>query len=163
MRGKHVEPPRVGGREACPPPHARADGEALAALRDRGGRLTRQRSIIWQTLVDSTSTHLSAAEICAAVKEKAPALHRATVYRTIETLVGEGLLLRTDLGTERSYYELPGKHRHHHVVCISCGAVVHIHERDIEPIVERVEAASGYIVDDLELTFSGRCPKCPTT
>ena len=150
MRGNHIEPPR-------------ATGDALAALRARGGRLTRQRSIIWQALVDSPSTHLSAAEICVAVKEKAPALHRATVYRTIDTLVGEGLLLRTDLGTDRSYYELPGAHRHHHVVCNSCGAVAHIHERDIEPIVERVAAASGYIVDDVELTFSGRCPRCPAS
>jgi Fe2+ or Zn2+ uptake regulation protein len=149
MRGKHSDPPR-------------ADGQALAALRARGGRLTRQRSLIWQTLLDSRSTHLSAAEICAAVKEKAPELHRATVYRTVDTLVCEGLLLRTDLGADRSYYELPGEHRHHHVVCSSCGAVAHVHDCELGSIAERVEAASGYAVDDLELTFSGRCPKCPT-
>jgi Fe2+ or Zn2+ uptake regulation protein len=147
VRGTHIEPPR-------------ADGEALAALRARGGRLTRQRSLIWQTLVDSMRTHLSAAEICAAVKGKAPELHRATVYRTVDALVGEGLLLRTDLGTDRSYYELPGAHRHHHVVCKSCGAVAHIHDRDIGPVLDRVEAASGYAVGDLELTFPGRCPEC---
>jgi Fur family ferric uptake transcriptional regulator len=136
---------------------------ALSALRARGGRLTRQRSLIWETLLANRGSHLSAAQIAEAVSAKNRALHQATVYRTLDTLAGDGLLLRTDLGGNRSYYELPAEHRHHHVVCSSCGAVAHIHHQDVETILERVQTVSGYTLADSELTFSGQCPNCPTS
>ena len=134
--------------------------DALSALRLGGRRLTRQRSLIWNTLRESQGSHLSAAQIAEAVKAKDPSLHQATVYRTLDTLAGDGLLLRTDLGADRSYYELPAEHRHHHVVCSACGAVAHVHDHDVEAIVGHIQTASGYTLADVELTFSGRCPNC---
>jgi Fur family ferric uptake transcriptional regulator len=141
---------------AAPPP------EALRALRSQGRRLTRQRVLIWDTLVESRDRHLSAADVADAVHARDPELHQATIYRTLETFVDGGLLLRTDLGADRSYYELPAEHRHHHVVCTGCGAVAHIHHEDVEEIVGRVQTASGYALDETDLAFSGRCPDCAT-
>jgi Fur family ferric uptake transcriptional regulator len=136
--------------------------DALSTLRARGRRLTRQRRVIWDTLLESRHRHVSAADIADAVRARDPRLHQATIYRTLDALVADGLLLRSDLGADHRYYELPGEHRHHHIVCHSCGAVTHIHDVEIAATLERVQAASGYTLDDAELTFSGLCPNCPT-
>jgi Fur family ferric uptake transcriptional regulator len=137
--------------------------ETLARLRANGRRLTRQRTLIWRTLLERRGSHLSASEIAKMVRVYNSELHQATVYRTLEALVQEGLLLQTDLGAQHSYYELPAEHRHHHVVCSSCGAVTHIHDAEIQPLLTVVQAASGFTLKAAELTFYGRCATCPSS
>jgi Fur family ferric uptake transcriptional regulator len=132
----------------------------VTAIHAPGRRLTRQRALIWEALVENEGGHLSAADVTLAVRANAPDLHHATIYRTLDRLVQDGLLRRTDLGAGRSYYELAAEHRHHHVVCASCGAVAHLHEEIVETMFARVEAASGYTLTGTELTFQGRCPAC---
>ena len=78
----------------------------VAAIRTRGRRLTAQRSLIWDALVERGDAHVSAAELAEAVWARAPEVHRSTVYRTLDVLVEDGLVLRTDLGGDRGYYEL---------------------------------------------------------
>src|SRR6266850_708703 len=109
---------RAHGTDGTPSGHVHlAPAEdALSSLRARGRRVTRQRTLIWDTLVDRQGTHLSAADIAEAVATRDPELHQATIYRTLDALVADGLLLRTGLGSDRSYYELVSNHRHHHLV-----------------------------------------------
>ncbi len=131
-----------------------------AATRDRGRRRTRQRLLIWDAVVGTRGAHFSAADLARMVSRYDPAVHRATVYRTLDLLVDDGLLLRTDLGAERVYYELATDHRHHHVVCTSCGRVVHVHDDVIAATIAVIEAATGFSVGKDELTFPGRCHGC---
>jgi len=132
----------------------------VAAIRSHGRRLTPQRSLIWDVLVEQGDAHVSAADLADAVHERAPELHRSTVYRTLDVLVEDGLVLRTDLGSDRSYYELAADHHHHHVVCTSCGEIAHVHDDAIAAAVACVQAASGYRLARQELTFAGLCPAC---
>ena len=125
----------------------------------RGRRLTRQRLLIWNTLLDAQGSHLSAADVAVAVRARDAELHQATIYRTLETLVDDGLLLRTDLGADRSYYELPSDHRHHHLVCTQCGTVVHVHDDTLVETLDGVKAITGFSFTD-ELTLPGRCASC---
>ena len=132
----------------------------VASIRSHGRRLTPQRSLIWDVLVERGDAHVSAAELADAVHERAPELHRSTVYRTLDVLVEDGLVLRTDLGSDRSYYELAAEHHHHHVVCTSCGEIAHVHDDAIAAAVACVQAAAGYRLARQELTFAGLCPAC---
>ena len=132
----------------------------VAAIRSHGRRLTPQRSLIWDVLVEQGDAHVSAADLAGAVHERAPELHRSTVYRTLDVLVEDGLVLRTDLGSDRSYYELAAEHHHHHVVCTGCGEIAHVHDEAIAAAVACVQAASGYRLAQQKLTFAGLCPDC---
>jgi Fur family ferric uptake transcriptional regulator len=132
----------------------------VASIRSRGRRLTAQRAAIWDVLVERGDEHVSAGELAAAVRARARELHRSTVYRTLDVLVEDGLVLRTHLGGDRSYYELAAEHRHHHVVCAGCGAVAHVHDDAIAAALACVQAASGYRLARQELTFGGLCPAC---
>lgn len=90
-----------------------------------------------------------------------PSLNPSTVYRTLEALVAAGLALRTDLGGGRLHYELAREHRHHHAVCQRCGAVAHLHDATLAPLVAALRADTGYdLSPDREITIPGLCPAC---
>jgi Fur family ferric uptake transcriptional regulator len=130
------------------------------ALRQRGRRITRQRRLIWDALNAEAETHLSADDLVARVRAHMAKLDPSTVYRTLDMLVREGLVRRTDLGAGRAFYEPAQDHLHHHVVCEGCGAVVHLHDEEIGDVRERVERASGYALSRTDLSFYGLCPSC---
>jgi Fur family ferric uptake transcriptional regulator len=147
-----------------PPPHDHGHSHSApvgpAALRAQGRRLTKQRQLIWDALVAEPESHLSAEDLVSLVQKRAPNVNPSTVYRTLELLVGENLVRRTDLGADRIFYEPAAEHPHHHVVCERCGAVAHVHADVLGKLAQRVEAASGYELGDRELTMFGLCSSC---
>lgn len=124
--------------------------------RQRGRRLTRPRRLIWAALTAEPDSHLTPDEIVLRV----PEVDRSTVYRTLETLVADGLALRTEIGAGLATYEPAHEHLHHHVACRLCGAITHIHDDTLGDLPTRVEAASGYLIGQTELTLVGICPAC---
>ncbi len=145
-----------------PPPHghAHAPHPGPASLRSRGRRVTPQRRLIWAALTAVPDAHLSVEQIVARVREDLPGVNSSTVYRSLDVLVSEGLVLRTELGSDRTFYEPAYDHRHHHVVCRGCGAVAHVHDDLLGDLPARVGAASGYALGNEEVTLFGRCPSC---
>ena len=141
---------------------AREELEPLhpAGLRGAGRRLTRQRRAIWDALQANHDEHLSAEDIVQRVRQEIPRVNASTVYRTLELLVEEGLLQRTDLGAERSYYEPASEHSHHHVICEGCGVVRHVHADVLGDLAGRLEQETGFALGPRELSFFGLCPRC---
>jgi Fur family ferric uptake transcriptional regulator len=133
--------------------------EDVTAIRSHGRRVTRQRALIWDALRHASHEHVSAREVAEAVQTVAPELHQATIYRALELFVAEGLVRRIELDG-RALYEIAAEHLHHHVVCTRCGAVAHVHDDALRGAFARVEAESGYVLADAELTFHGTCPAC---
>ncbi len=140
--------------------HVHAMPSSLASLRGRGRRLTRQRELIWAALTEELDGHLSADQIVERVREQLPRVNPSTVYRSLDLLVSEGLVLRTDLGSSRTFYEPARDHRHHHVVCRGCDAVVHVHDDLFGDLQARVGDACGYVLGNEEITLFGLCPSC---
>ena len=90
-------------------------------------------------------------------------MNPSTVYRTLELLVQEGLLLRTDLGGNRAYFEPAREHAHHHLVCERCGTVQHLHDEQLGDLRLRIERDSSFTVGSAEITFFGLCRACRRT
>ena len=116
--------------------------------------------MIWEVLLAEPDAHLSAEDIVVRVREQLPGVNTSTVYRTLEILVDDGLLLRTDLGTDRSYYEPAREHSHHHVICERCGRVTHLHDKTLGDLAGRIEKDSGYRLGEREVSLFGTCPSC---
>jgi Fur family transcriptional regulator, ferric uptake regulator len=123
-------------------------------------RQTRQRGAIWDVLSDVPGRHLSAEEIVDLVRERLPGVNTSTVYRTLDRLAEDGIVLRTDLGSGRAYYEPAREYAHHHVVCERCGAVAHLHGEALGSLASRIEAETGYALGAREISFFGVCPGC---
>ena len=133
-----------------------------SSLRSSGRRLTRQRRAIWEVLLAEPDRHLSAEDVAERVRSELPLVNPSTIYRTLDLLVEEGLLLRTDLGANRAYYEPAREHPHHHVVCERCGTVTHIHDETLGDLARRITRATGYTLGAREISFYGLCPNCQT-
>lgn len=127
-------------------------------LRARGYRITPQRTAILAYLHD-TPGHFSPAEIYEHVRQTTSGVTEATVYRTLEFLAENNIILPALNGNGHLVYEIAG-HDHHHVICRSCGASVEIDHTSLQKLYQQLEAESGYHLTTSHLTFFGLCPAC---
>jgi Fur family transcriptional regulator, stress-responsive regulator len=145
------------------PRHEHRLPPADAVLRRRGRRVTRQRRLIWEALTAEPDLHLSAEELVARVAERLPTLNSSTVYRTLDVLVDEGLVVRTALGGDRARYEPAHEHRHHHLACVRCGAVVHVHDDAVRGLAATIAERYDFDLGAGEQTLRGLCGRCRST
>jgi len=124
-------------------------------LRSRGYRMTPQRLAILQALHDGG--HLSPAQIFERVQQTG--MTEATVYRTLEFLAGNGILLVADRGNGHLAYELSGE-SHHHIICRTCGAQMEVDPTLITGAISQMEKETGFRLNAGHLTFFGLCPEC---
>jgi Fur family transcriptional regulator, ferric uptake regulator len=130
----------------------------FAPLRAQGFRLTPQRYAILQVL-DSCGCHLSPSEIYHRAGAIIPNLTEATVYRNLDFLAEQGLVLVAHVGSGRIVYESTA-HHHHHLYCRHCGVAVEIAHADLASLYERIQQKTGFHLDSSHVTFFGVCPQC---
>jgi Fur family transcriptional regulator, ferric uptake regulator len=132
---------------------------ARATLKERGYRLTPQRTAIWEAL-RGTGRHMTVEEVTDEVRRRIPEVNTSTVYRTLELLVGLDLITETKLGTSRSYFEVSPDPSHHHFVCERCGAVGHFGDALFAPLYEMLAALDGFRTTHARATVFGLCRSC---
>ena len=122
-------------------------------------RPTRQQSAVMAQLAE-LDDFTSAQELHASLRDAGAKVGLATVYRTLASMAAAGEIdtLRTDEG-EAVYRKCSTGH-HHHLVCRSCGAVA-----DVDCVVGAAPClspsdAAGFVVDEAEVVFWGRCRAC---
>lgn len=132
-------------------------------LREQGYKLTPQREATVRVLMEREEDHLSAEDIFFLVKEKAPEIGLATVYRTLELLSELKIVDKINFGDGVSRYDLRkegAKHFHHHLVCMECGSVEEITDDLLKDVEKIVENDWKFQVKDHRLTFHGICQQC---
>lgn len=141
-------------------PHPHADEGALRqALEANGQRFTPQRAAVFRFL-SSTEVHPSADDVFLAVRRELPGISLATVYKSLETLVGCGLAVKLTYSDGSARYD--GRtDPHHHARCLACGKVVDVSGRLMESDVSGLqEQAPGFVVTGYRLELSGYCSAC---
>ncbi len=134
---------------------------ALDALRHGGERLTEPRRAVLQALTELPD-HPTAEQVVAAVESSAPAVHRATVYRTLETLTSLGIVTHVHVGHGGTAYHLVAQ-RHLHAQCHDCGAVVDVPDDVLDGVRATLDKVAGFDLDPSHVALSGRCGTCRTT
>ena len=132
-------------------------------LHAKGYKLTPQREATLTVLLEREEDHLSAEEVFLLVKEKAPEIGLATVYRTLELLSELKIVDKINFGDGVSRYDLRKEgveHFHHHLVCMECGSVEEIIEDLLSDVEKIVEEEWKFQVKDHRLTFHGICKQC---
>jgi len=89
-----------------------------------------------------------------------PSVGRATVYRTVKLLVDTGLLCKTALEGGAPRYRLGPHDHHHHLVCVSCGAIRDFARCNVDQMVEQVEHTACFQVLSHRVEVYGLCPQC---
>jgi Fur family ferric uptake transcriptional regulator len=133
-------------------------------LRAKDCKLTSRREDILQVLLENKDKHLCAEEIYYLVKKKAPDVGLATVYRTLELFLDFDIVHSMDFGDGRKRYELApveeDGHRHHHLICLTCGKVQGVAEDLLEDLEKRVTNLHDFLITNHQLIIFGYCKKC---
>src|SRR5690625_4424224 len=132
-------------------------------LHSKGYKLTPQREATLTVLLEREEDHLSAEEVFLLVKEKAPEIGLATVYRTLELLSELKIVDKINFGDGVSRYDLrkEGVERfHHNMVWMECGSEEEIIEDLLSDVEKIVEEEWQFQVKDHRLTFHGICKQC---
>jgi Fur family ferric uptake transcriptional regulator len=134
------------------------------AMEDSGHRLGGARKAVVD-LLSRQDCCLSAQEICDELRSEGAGVGLASVYRTIELLLGLGLVQRVDVGEGGQRYEavVPGGEHHHHAVCESCGRVTAFEDHRLEQAIEQVSGRLGQSVSGHDVLLRGTCARCERT
>jgi Fe2+ or Zn2+ uptake regulation protein len=135
-----------------------AEARLVAALRDRGQRVTSQRLVIHR-LLRELDRHVTAEEVLRRASEQLPGMSLPTVYATLDLLTELGEARRVSVGGSPVLYD-PRVADHAHVRCRECGRV---EDLDVPLDVARALRAArdaGYAAETAELVVEGRCAAC---
>ncbi len=129
-------------------------------LTDANCRITAPRRAVMRVLLD-TDVPMIPKEILEAGQQYHANLGLVTVYRTLELYEELEIAHRVHLSDGCHGY-LPTKPGHRHVViCQRCGRSMEFLGRDdLDVLVARVEARTGYRIEDHLLQLFGVCPSC---
>ena len=129
----------------------------MEVLENRGYRATAPRKAIARLLEQKREGFTTEA-----LNRELPSVGRATVYRTIKLLLEAGVVCRLLMMDGAHVYSLARVgHRHHHSICVQCGAVGEFRAATIDRALRSIGAdIPGQIVDHhIELYVT--CDPCP--
>src|SRR2546423_7744485 len=132
---------------------------AQDALVKTGVRLTPQRLAI-AAVLEQTGKETSAQELYDRVRRKHAYIGRATVFRSLDRLVGAGLAQRLERPGHVSAYIWCAPGHHHHLICTTCRTVEDLDEEAVAPLAETIARQRGFRVDHATLDFYGEGRTC---
>ncbi|MCB1234263.1 MAG: transcriptional repressor [Verrucomicrobiae bacterium] len=122
-------------------------------------RMTKQRRVVYDVLVDEPRDHPTASEVFLRAKNRMPGISLATVYNCLETLTHAGLVKQVNLDRDASRY-CPNLKPHAHFFCSECEQVFDITPRPSADPCAVWELPEGTRIDHLDVTLKGKCPAC---
>ena len=131
------------------------------ALEANGQRFTEQRAAVYRFLA-TTVVHPTADEVFLAVRGDVPGISLATVYKSLETLVGCGLASKLTYSDGSARYD--GRmDPHHHTRCLRCDQVFDLKGTLPDTQLDALrQGAGGFAVTGYRLELVGFCTSCGT-
>jgi Fur family ferric uptake transcriptional regulator len=131
-------------------------------IRAAGLRCTAQRIAVLDVL-RSRRGHHSAGEVSSLVRDRLGSVSMQAVYDALTALVTAGLVRRIEPSGSAALYEARAGDNHHHLVCRDCGTVVDVDCAVGTAACLEPSDRQGFLIDEAEVTFWGRCPECVRT
>ena len=118
-------------------------------------RNTKQKRTVI-SVFNSMRNHPSAEMVCEEVSKLDPTIGRATVYRTLNTLVEKGLAIKVPIDDGSFRYDITVR-QHSHAKCRICGEVSDIVTDGLYP---GILDGCGFEADGAMVLFVGYCKNC---
>ena len=133
----------------------------LSVLRTSGYRLTDSRRALVEIFTQGAQV-LSPEELLELASQHHSHLGRATVYRTVETLIALGLVRRIhDAHGCHSFMAVMDDNPQALLICNDCQRVDVAPSSDmLAQLTQSIEQATGYTIQNQFLQLSGMCTNC---
>lgn len=137
---------------------ASPDARLRHALEHTGQRYTEQRAAVYRFLC-GTISHPSADDVFTAVRSEIPDISLATVYKSLEALVGCGLAVKLAYGDSSARYD--GRtDPHSHARCTRCGTILDVPGQLDADALDSLGMTDGFRVKGYRLELVGLCTRC---
>ena len=133
-----------------------------AYLARLGLRQTKQRRIILDAVL-ALGSHVDAETISREAKTMDESIGLATVYRSLQLMIGAGIIAERMFDKDRAYFEVidPSLQHHDHFICTRCGKIVEFFDAELEELQVRIASRLGYRLTDHRMDLYGDCEgKC---
>ena len=131
-------------------------------LHRAGLRVTPQRIAICEFLA-STDTHPTSNDIYEQLKNRYPSLSLATIYNTMDILVGMGYVnVLGTIGDDKVHFD-GNTSPHVNLACIQCHKIVDMQSDLVDQLDSEINQNSGYRVLGARVLYYGICPQCQST
>lgn len=99
------------------------------------------------------------------LKEKGVDVNKTTVYRNLDRMTENGLLIKHKSMISDGFIYQVSKEENHcedhiHFQCRKCGAIVHLSDEKTGEYLESISKELGLEIDFRNSSFNGLCKKC---
>jgi Fur family ferric uptake transcriptional regulator len=122
-------------------------------------RKTWQKEAVLQALATSKG-FVSAQQLHKQITDSGTVIGLATVYRTLNALVSDGLADSLVNNNGENRYRDCSKDHHHHLICNSCGVAVEIEADEAESWASKIATEHGFTDVSHTIEIFGVCGKC---
>jgi Fur family ferric uptake transcriptional regulator len=128
-------------------------------LRGATLRVTRPRVAVLAAVHEHP--HADTDSLIDAVRQDSGDVSHQAVYDVLRALTDAGLVRRIQPTGSVARYEARVGDNHHHLVCRSCGAITDVDCAVGDSPCLTASDDGGYVIDEAEVIYWGRCPECP--
>jgi len=123
-------------------------------------RNTIQKQLILDA-VAALNIHATAEEVYEYIAQSNPSISKATVYRNLSQMTGQGVLLHAGNFFGAAHYD-HNTHSHYHGVCVKCKKVFDVDGDlgDLSDILSKVTQPDAFEITGYHISFSGVCSAC---
>lgn len=126
---------------------------------------TKIKKKILEYFADNAENTYSAKDIHSKLTEKGEKVNITTVYRNLDNMTGDGVLIRfQDSRCEKAIYKYSGKGRncrsHLHMKCVECGLVIHLDCHFMHELEIHVKEEHGFKLLCSNSVIYGICKNC---
>jgi Fur family peroxide stress response transcriptional regulator len=132
----------------------------IEVYRETNRKITPQRLAVFRIL-DSNTSHPTAEEIYAEVKNQIGNVSLKTVYQTLNELESLDQIQIIDVGTGTSRYDPNVNCLHQHFVCKKCSKVKDVDLDVSTDLLDSIDRNNiDFKVDKVEIVLRGLCDSC---
>jgi len=124
----------------------------------KGLKVTPQRVVVYEELLKAKD-HPSADVLYKRVRKTLPNISFDTVYRTLLSLVGLGIIGLVKSYDDRKRFE-PNIQNHHHCICIKCQKIIDFYDEECDSIHIPKTLIKQFQVMNKRVVLEGICSEC---
>src|SRR5262249_18069744 len=144
---------------ARPAPGAGDLSSALAAMRERGLRVSAARRLVLEALLVADGP-MSAEQIAQGIGGRGPSSDIASVYRNLQAFDEAGLVRHVHLGHSPGLHALAVAGEQEYLTCERCGDYRAVAPEELDDVRELIRGRFGYRASFAHFPVVGLCPSC---
>lgn len=134
--------------------------ELMQQLKQMGCKLTPQRRMLVEALLEAGEGQLTADDIYQKVRTTYPDVGLDTIYRNLRLLVKLDVVAEVKLPGHLSRYALNRRAHQHALTCLDCGAEVPLGHCPIKELEVLAQQEHGFVITSHHIELFGYCPRC---